>query len=212
MERSDINCVHCTHVFDLDNLTKERRRSVTKKCSDVDIINVLSTCYNLEEVKLRNYFGYDTCTNNFYICTKCFNVLKAISACRNKYEQLADNLKSSASSCFKTLSESCIQQTIHVDVQKNVDAHNSSKIPDSSVLSTKKRQRAQLTPSKSGCTPKAKRLIRTPSSTPKKNRRRLHFKTPHKTTQPTNTDSPGPKVKVIFIMYIWMIIFPSQKL
>lgn len=102
MEHSDINCVHCTHVFDLDNLTKERR-SVTKICSDVDINNVLSTCYNLEEVKLRNYFGYDTCTNNFYICTKCFNVLKAISACWNKYEQLANNLKSSHSSCFKTL-------------------------------------------------------------------------------------------------------------
>jgi hypothetical protein len=64
-----------------------------------------------------------------------------------------------------------------------------------------------LTPSKSGCTPKAKRLIRTPSSTPKKNRGRLHFKTP----QPTNTDSPGPKVKVIFVMYIRMIIFPQAK-
>jgi hypothetical protein len=31
------------------------------------------------------------------------------------------------------------------------------------------------------------------------------------TTQPTNTDSPGPKVKVIFVMYIRMIIFPQAK-
>lgn len=204
MERSDTNCVHCTHVFDLDNLTKERRRSVTKKCNDVDIINVLSTCYNLEEAKLRNYFGYDSDTSNFYICTKCFNVLKAVSACQNKYEQLTDSLKSSASLCFKNLSERCIQQTI--DVADRIHNPPPTPIPDGSVLSSKKRQRALLTPSKSGCTPKAKRLIRTPSSTPKKNRRRLHFKTPHKTTQPTNTDSPGPKVKVMIVVCILMVI------
>lgn len=175
MEHSDINCVHCTHVFDLDNLTKERR-SVTKICSDVDINNVLSTCYNLEEVKLRNYFGYDTCTNNFYICTKCFNVLKAISACWNKYEQLANNLKSSHSSCFKTL-----KWKLHT---ANHGCRCSQLATNPTVqFCPPKNDRALLTPSKSGCTPKAKRLIRTPSSTPKKNRGRLHFKTPH--NQPT---------------------------
>ena len=176
MEHSDIKCVHCTHVFDFDNLTKERR-SVTKICSDVDIINVLSICYNLEEVKLRNYFGYDTCTNNFYICTKCFNVLKAISACWNKYEQLAHNLKSSNSSCFKT------KWKLHTANHKCRCSQLTTYPRQFSFVHQKKRQRALLTPSKSGCTPKAKRLIRTPSSTPKKNRGRLHFKTPH--NQPT---------------------------
>jgi hypothetical protein len=30
MERSGVKCFHCTHVFDLTNLTGEKRRNVEK--------------------------------------------------------------------------------------------------------------------------------------------------------------------------------------
>ena len=60
MERLDTGtCVHCIHVFDLNKLKSEKRRSVGKLHSDVDLIKTLSFCYDLDELKLRNAIGFD---------------------------------------------------------------------------------------------------------------------------------------------------------
>ena len=52
-------CTLHTYISDLNNLKNEGRRSIGKQHSNVDVINVLSTCYELEEVKLRNHFEED---------------------------------------------------------------------------------------------------------------------------------------------------------
>ena len=66
--------IHCTHILDLNHL-KNEGRSIGKQHINVDVINVLSTCYELEEVKLRNHFEED---DEYFVCAKCFNKLKAI--------------------------------------------------------------------------------------------------------------------------------------
>jgi len=88
----------------------------------------------------------------------------------------------------------------------DVDAHNSPQIPDSSVLSTKKRQ-SPVDSIKIRMYSKSKKADQDPFINTKEEQGEV---TLQNTTQPTNTDSPEPKVKVIFVMYIWMIIFPSQ--
>jgi hypothetical protein len=55
-------------------LKNEGRRSIGKQHSNVDVIHVLSSCYEVEEVKLRNHFEED----EYFVCAKCFNKLKAI--------------------------------------------------------------------------------------------------------------------------------------
>jgi hypothetical protein len=104
MERSNTNCVHCTHIFDINNLKNEGRRSIDKQHSNVDVINVLSICYELEEVTLRNHFEDD---DEYFVCAKCFNKLKAIFACQSKCKQLIDSLRESTSSSFTNLTNDC---------------------------------------------------------------------------------------------------------
>ena len=72
---------HCTHIFDLNNLKNEGRRSIGKQHSNGDVINVLSTCYEREEVKLRNHFED---VDEYFVCAKCFNTFKAIFSCQSK--------------------------------------------------------------------------------------------------------------------------------
>jgi len=42
------NCIHCQHIFNGNNLKVERRRKVGKH-SDVDLVEVISNCYQLDE-------------------------------------------------------------------------------------------------------------------------------------------------------------------
>ena len=41
MERSEVKCLHCTHVFDLTNLKGEKRRNVGKLTDELNIVNPL---------------------------------------------------------------------------------------------------------------------------------------------------------------------------
>jgi len=198
MERSNTNCVHCTHIFDIHNLKNESRRSIGKQHCNVDLINVLSTCYELEEVTLRNHFEDD----KYFVCVKCFNKLKGIFACQSKCKQLINSLKESTSSSFMNLTNDCVKFVQSVaDTSACTDSETETlESHETSIFSkTKKRCRNILTPSRSGCTPRAKRTARTPKA---KNRRRLHFS---QTPQEVGTQSPGPKVKVKAIYKISQI-------
>ncbi|CAG2250894.1 unnamed protein product [Mytilus edulis] len=167
MEHSDTCCVHCTHVFNVENLKEERRRSVGKQHKDVDLIKTLAFCYEVDEVKLRNAIGYDE--------TSFFRLHTNLSVSREQFdadEQINEDTELPLPSLTPALA--CLGST------------------------ARKRQRNIFTPSKSGCTPKAKRKAST--KTPKKNRRRLQFtstcKSQDEKPKPQVTQSPGPKVKV----------------
>ncbi|CAC5376272.1 unnamed protein product [Mytilus coruscus] len=202
MEHSDTCCVHCTHVFNVENLKEERRRSVGKQHKDVDLIKTLAFCYEVDEVKLRNAIGYDD--TSFSVCSQCFNSFKATYVSLNKCRNLCEKLKSSTSTSFINLRtilsasrEECdADDQIHVDTEPPLP----SLTPALACLGStaRKRQRNIFTPSKSGCTPKAKRKAST--KTPKKNRRRPQFtsacKPQDEKPSPQFTQSPGPKVKV----------------
>ncbi|CAC5365390.1 unnamed protein product [Mytilus coruscus] len=170
----DNTCLHCQHYFDVNNLKTERRRKLMKH-SDVDLIETIANCYQLEENLLRKYVEENEDT---YVCDACFESLKTIYNSQKKCKQLTDTLKEKVSNNFKNL-------TIKLEY---VRGNNSVK-----------RNRDCLTPSKTGCTPKGKKLSPPTGSTPKGNRRRLQFSTPIPRTQTqshSQTQSPGPKVKV----------------
>ncbi|CAC5417649.1 unnamed protein product [Mytilus coruscus] len=202
MEHSDTCCVHCTHVFNVENLKEERRRSVGKQHKDVDLIKTLAFCYEVDEVKLRNAIGYDD--TSFFVCSQCFNSLKATYVSLNKCRNLCEKLKTSTSTSFINLRtilsasrEECdADEQIHVDTEPPLPSLTPALACSGSTA--RKRQRNIFTPSKSGCTPKAKRKAST--KTPKKNRRRLQFtstcKPQDEKPTPQVTQSPGPKVKV----------------
>ncbi|XP_052103401.1 uncharacterized protein LOC127736867 [Mytilus californianus] len=170
----DNTCLHCQHYFDVNNLKTERRRKLMKH-SDVDLIETIANCYQLEENLLRKYVEENEDT---YVCDACFKSLKTIYNSQKKCKQLTDTLKEKVSNNFKNL-------TIKLEY---VRGNNSVK-----------RNRDCLTPSKTGCTPKGKKLSPPRGSTPKGNRRRLQFSTPIPRTQTqshSQNQSPGPKVKV----------------
>ncbi|CAC5368439.1 unnamed protein product [Mytilus coruscus] len=143
-------------------------------------------------------------TQVFFVCSQCFNSLKATYVSLNKCRNLCEKLKTSTSTSFINLRtillasrEECdADDQIHVDTEPPLP----SLTPALACLGStaRKRQRNIFTPSKSGCTPKAKRKAST--KTPKKNRRRLQFtstcKPQDEKPTPQVTQSPGPKVKV----------------
>ena len=189
-------CTLHTYISDLNNLKNEGRRSIGKQYSNVDVINVLSTCYELEEVKLRNHFEED---DEYFVCAKCFNTFKAIFACQSKCKQLIDSLRASTSSSFQNFTNvKFVPSATDTYTEKHIDIETESY--ETSIFSTtKKRCRNILTPSKLGCTPRAKRTARTPKA--KNNRRRVDFSQ----TPQVGTQSPGPQVKVKAIYKILQI-------
>jgi hypothetical protein len=48
------NCIHCQNIFNGNNLKVERRRKVGKH-SDVDLVEVISNCYQLDEDLFRQF-------------------------------------------------------------------------------------------------------------------------------------------------------------
>ncbi|VDI02117.1 Hypothetical predicted protein [Mytilus galloprovincialis] len=169
-------CLHCQHYCDVNNLNmlKTERRRKLMKHSDVDLIETISNCYQLEEYLLRKYVEENEDT---YVCDACFKSLKVIyNSQKKKCKQLTDTLKEKVLNNFKNF-------TIKLEY---VHGNNNEK-----------RNRDCLIPSKTGCTPKGKKLSPPKGSTPKGNRRRLQFSTPIPRTQTqSQNQSPGPKVKV----------------
>ncbi|VDI08140.1 Hypothetical predicted protein [Mytilus galloprovincialis] len=106
------------------------------------------------------------------------NSVKSVSTNSKKYDQSKTSLTDSASNDFKNLS-----------IQIEYRSIPSNNVNDRSAL---KRNRSSLTPTKSGCTPRAKKQDKNVSTTktPKNNRRHLCF------SDKKSTQSPGPKVKV----------------
>ncbi|XP_076073057.1 uncharacterized protein LOC143044781 [Mytilus galloprovincialis] len=178
-------CLHCSHVF---SSSKDVRRNVDKLQGDVDIVKTLSFSYGIAEKTLRCYVdSAESC----YVCSKCFATLQGICRSQKRFNNLTENLKNAASLNF---------ENIKTDLEcTSLPVHHDKSVPVEIVISSiKKRPRSCLTPMKSGCTPKGKKLV-TPS-TPKANRRRLNFsnsprKTPN-TTKKKISASPGPRVKV----------------
>lgn len=166
------NCINCQHIFNGNNLKVERRRKVGKH-SDVDLVEVISNCYQLDEDLFRQFVEKN---EDIYVCNSCFLILKGINTGQKKCLQLINTLKTNASNNFKNL-------TIKFD---------------SDLKKSLKRNRACLSPTKTGCTPKGKK--KSPPSnihTPRTNRRRLQFATPTASRLELKTQSsPGPRVKV----------------
>jgi hypothetical protein len=106
MERLD-TCVHCIHVFDLNKLKSEKRRSVGKLHSDVDLITTLSFCYDLDELKLRNAIGFDE--SSYFVCDSCFNNLRSIFVSLNKCNQLKAKLSTRVSPSYRLLCDKEVQ-------------------------------------------------------------------------------------------------------
>ena len=169
-------CIHCQHVFDVNNLKSEKRRKIGKH-SDVDIVEAIAFCHKLDEHLLRDHV--ESKVEDLYICNPCFNTLKAIYVSQKKCIQLIVSLKANTSNDFKNF----IIKLEYADKHTCTTATNNLK-----------RSRDCLTPSKSGCTPKGKKMSPA-TTTPKANRRRLNFSIPSR--PPTvQQKSPGPKVKV----------------
>jgi len=179
MERSGVKCFHCTHVFDLTNLKGEKRRNVGKQNNELNIINKFAKFYDLPVSNLRAFVDS---AHDIFVCNQCFNSLKSITVSQAKSDKILNNLKNSASADFKSL-------TSKLQYQMEKTCTETS--------STKKRPLHHLTPSKSGCTPKGKRINRQ-TVRPKVKRRRLIFaQTPTPCKSTPKPRSPGPKVKVI---------------
>ncbi|CAC5382902.1 unnamed protein product [Mytilus coruscus] len=154
----DNTCLHCQHYFDVNNLKTERRRKLMKH-SDVDLIETIANCYQLEENLLRKYVEENEDT---YVCDACFKSLKTIYNSQKKCKQLTDTLKEKVSNNFKNL-------TIKLEY---VRGNNSVK-----------RNRDCLTPSKTGCTPKGKKFSPPRGSTPQRQQKETAVLTPLPRTQ-----------------------------
>lgn len=173
MEWESSVCLHCSHVFD-KNLKSERRRKVSN-ISDLDFIDIIAKTYSLDFDLLKKFLDAN---EDLFICAKCYNSVKSVSTNSKKYDQSKTSLTDSASNDFKNLS-----------IQIEYRSIPSNNVNDRSAL---KRNRSSLTPTKSGCTPRAKKQDKNVSTTktPKNNRRRLCF------SDKKSTQSSGPKVKV----------------
>ncbi|CAC5400018.1 unnamed protein product [Mytilus coruscus] len=67
-------CFHCTHVFDLKNLTKEYRRNIHKIHGEVNILETLESVYG--GVELHDFSGFEQdCFNLFAV-----NSLKSVAS------------------------------------------------------------------------------------------------------------------------------------
>ena len=131
MERLDTTCVHCIHVFDLNNLKSEKRRSVGKLHSDVDLIKTLSFCYDLDELKLRNAIGFDE--SSYFVCDSCFNNLRSIFLSLNKCNQLKTKLSTRVSPSYRLL---CDNLTVRDEVQcETVDCEPDNEISSLPLIS-----------------------------------------------------------------------------
>lgn len=163
------SCIHCQHLFNGNNLKVERRRKVGKH-SDVDLVEVISNCYQLDEDLFRQF------VEKRMYATPVFLILKGINTGQKTCSQLVNTLKTNASNDFNNFTIK-----FDSDLKKNL-----------------KRSRSCLSPTKTGCTPKRKKKsppanIHTPST----NRRRLQFATPTaRRSQSKTRSSPGPRVKV----------------
>ena len=224
MERLD-TCVHCIHVFDLNKLKSEKRRSVGKLHSDVDLITTLSFCYDLDELKLRNAIGFDE--SSYFVCDNCFNNLRSIFVSLNKCNQLKAKLSTRVSPSYRLL---CDNLTVRDEVQCETDEYCEPENEISSLLliseheiwtpyvlnSTRKRSRHAFTPTKSGLTPKSKRKTQPKTPKSKKNRRRLHFTPFHsedgRETPNVAVQSPGPKVKVNTMHMVIQLLYFTKHL
>jgi hypothetical protein len=174
-------------VFDLTNLKGEKRRNIGKQNNELNIINQLAKFYDLPVSNLRAFVNS---AHDIFVCDQCFNSLKSLTVSQAKSDKILNNLKNNASSDFKSLTSKLQYQT-----EKTCTFAETS--------STKKRPLYHLTPSKSGCTPKGKRIQRQ-TVTPKVNRRRLIFaQTPTPCKSTPKPRSPGPKVKVILYTCIY---------
>lgn len=81
---------HYFVIFDVNNLKTERRRKQLMKHSDVDLIETIANCYQLEENLLRKYVEENEDT---YVCDACFKSLKTIYNSQKQCKQLTDTLK-----------------------------------------------------------------------------------------------------------------------
>ncbi|CAC5411327.1 unnamed protein product [Mytilus coruscus] len=179
-------CFHCTHVFDLKNLTKECRRNIHKIHSEVNILETLESVYG--GVELHDFSGFE---QDCFVCSKCYNVIQGIYRSQKKLSTLTDSLKSVASIKFSSLNPE--NTTVVTPWIKSCSLAQEKQSP------TKKRSRECLTPVKSGYTPHGKKPLAASCQTPKARRKRLNFnKTPRQTPKFTRQSpvSPGPKVKV----------------
>jgi len=91
------NCIHCQHIFNGNNLKVERRRKVGKH-SDVDLVEVISNCYQLDEDLFRQFVEKN---EDIYVCNSCFLILKGINTGQKKCSQLINTLKTNVSNDFK---------------------------------------------------------------------------------------------------------------
>ncbi|CAG2241208.1 unnamed protein product [Mytilus edulis] len=78
---------------------RERRRKLMKH-SDVDLIETIANCYQLEENLLRKYVEEN---EDPYVYDACFKSLKTIYNSQKKCKQLTDTLKEKVSNNFKNL-------------------------------------------------------------------------------------------------------------
>jgi hypothetical protein len=183
-------------VFDLTNLKGEKRRNIGKQNNELNIINQLAKFYDLPVSNLRAFVDSAHECHDIFVCDQCFNSLKSLTVSQAKSDKILNNLKNSASSDFNSLTSKLQYQT-----EKTCTFAETS--------STKKRPLHHLTPSKSGCTPKGKRIHRQ-TVTPKVNRRRLIFAqtpTPCKSTHKPR--SPGPKAAKVKVILYTCIYFDS---
>ncbi|CAG2205337.1 unnamed protein product [Mytilus edulis] len=112
----DNTCLHCQHYFDVNNLKTERRRKLMKH-SDVDLIETIANCYQLEENLLGKYVEENEDT---YVCDACFKSLKTIYNSQKKCKQLTDTLKEKVSNNFKNLTIKCKLITARVKRKTNL--------------------------------------------------------------------------------------------
>ncbi|CAC5390067.1 unnamed protein product [Mytilus coruscus] len=179
-------CFHCTHVFDLKNLTKECRRNIHKIHGEINILETLESVYS--GVELHDFSGFE---QDCFVCSKCYNVIQGIYRSQKKLSTLTDSLKSVASIKFSSLNPE--NTTVVTPWIKSCSLAQEKQSP------TKKRSRECLTPVKSGYTPHGKKPLAASCQTQKARRKRLNFnKTPRQTPKSTRQSpvSPGPKVKV----------------
>ncbi|CAG2187551.1 unnamed protein product [Mytilus edulis] len=181
-------CFHCTHVFDLKNLSKECRRNIHKIHGEINILETLKSVYG--GVELHDFSDFE---QDCFVCSKCYNVIQGIYRSQKKLSTLTDSLKSVASTKFSSLNPE--NTTVVTPWIKSCSLAQEKRSP------TKKRSRECLTPVKSGYTPHGKKPLPASCQTPKARRKRLNFnKTPRQTPKSTRKSpvSPGPKVKDTF--------------
>ena len=91
MDHCNRICFHCTHVFDLNNLKIEKRRSLKNEIKEVNAVKILSECYEIDVEQIRNVV--DLRVDGVFICNQCVINLKAVFTCETELKNLLNNIK-----------------------------------------------------------------------------------------------------------------------